>query len=82
MSGQTGKVDVLNMLRKFQRTYMTAGLEEEAADIGLIFDAVAELFKAATEAFGAPDVMWTIASESDALAQRLEDALARIGSES
>jgi hypothetical protein len=41
--------------------------------------AVAELIEAATEAFNAPDVMFTIASESESLAERLELALARIG---
>lgn len=43
-------VDVLNMLRKFERTYMVTGLKEEAADVALIHAVVAELIEAANRA--------------------------------
>jgi hypothetical protein len=39
------KVDVLNMLRKFERTYMASGLQEEAADVALLHAAVSELIE-------------------------------------
>lgn len=38
-------VDVLNMLRKFERTYMVAGLKEEASDVASIHAAMAELIE-------------------------------------
>lgn len=42
-------VDVLNGLRKFERTYMPCGLHEEAADMAAIFAAVAELIAALSD---------------------------------
>lgn len=39
------KVNVLNMLRKFERSYMVAGLDDEAADMATIFSAVSELIE-------------------------------------
>lgn len=41
-----GPVDVLNTLRKFERTFTVAGLDEEAADIASVFSVVAELIDA------------------------------------
>lgn len=40
-------VDVLNTLRKFERTYMVTGLTAEAGDIAAVFVAIAELIEAA-----------------------------------
>lgn len=40
--------------------------------------AVAELIEVATEAFNAPDVMWTIEIEDPALAERLAASLAAV----
>ena len=37
------KVDVLDLIRKFQRSYMVAGLNEEAKDMAYIFEATSDL---------------------------------------
>jgi hypothetical protein len=72
----SGPVDVLAVLRT-AKTFAPGGYEFREA--GRAFAAVAELIEAAQEAFNAPDVMFTIASESEKLADRLAAALARVG---
>ncbi|WP_458788909.1 hypothetical protein [Dyella jiangningensis] len=45
MSTETKKVDVLYMIRKFERTYMVAGLNDEASDMAIIHTTVSELIE-------------------------------------
>jgi len=72
------QVDVLAVL---DETYgLLAGPAAEQLEAARA--AIAELIEAATEAFDAPDVMWTIASHSENLAKRLESALSAATGES
>ena len=52
------RIDVLNELRKFQRTYMIVGLDEEAEAIAAIFSAVSDLIAADTAYDIAKQAKW------------------------
>ena len=71
------RIDVLNDLRKFQRTFMMSGLHEEAEAIGGIFSAVSNLAQTADAAlrkYGCGTAL-----ECDVCVS-LRDALARVRS--
>jgi hypothetical protein len=49
MSAESNNVDMIYILRKFERTYICAGLNDEASDMAIIHAAMSDLIESLNE---------------------------------